>query len=391
MKKYYQTLGLEEGASKKDIEYAYNRLSKELDPASNDNLEFFVEEYSLVQVAYHALIEKNFDDKIDLESSRSKTNINSSIDLEEVINKSLNKNPKNISLKPQKKLNFLKVFSLLVLLTLILTPFVLIQFDNISDSKKILFEAKALYSKDSLTKSIVKLDQSLAKYYLSESLKLKGDIRFKQRRYDLSTIHYRSVINKNHTFDSIKFDYGYSLIMNKEFDLGMSFISEGIGNKSTSHSINYVNKVLSNNNSNKRNHYIALVILNSRLKYSSDSSLIFNRARLHHNLGMYTESISDYSVYIKKNQNSWPQYFNRALAYYQNSEYKRSISDFNKSLEFDNVERIGSIYNHLGKSYYNLNQFSVSYDNFKIALSYDYPVSNSAGSLYWHVKRKLNR
>ena len=81
MKKYYQILGLEESASKKDIEYAYNRLSKELDPASNDNLEFFVEEYNLVQVAYHALIEKDFDDKIDLESSRSKTNVNSSIEL----------------------------------------------------------------------------------------------------------------------------------------------------------------------------------------------------------------------------------------------------------------------------------------------------------------------
>ena len=56
MIKYYKTLGLEKGASKEEIIKAYNRLSKELDPANNDNLEFFVEEYALVQEAYKKLI-----------------------------------------------------------------------------------------------------------------------------------------------------------------------------------------------------------------------------------------------------------------------------------------------------------------------------------------------
>ena len=56
MIKYYKTLGLEKGASKEEIVEAYNRLSKELDPANNDNLEFFVEEYALVQEAYKKLI-----------------------------------------------------------------------------------------------------------------------------------------------------------------------------------------------------------------------------------------------------------------------------------------------------------------------------------------------
>ena len=55
MKKYFKVLGLEEGASKEEIEEAYIRLSKELDPATNDNLEFFVEEYNLVQEAYKKL------------------------------------------------------------------------------------------------------------------------------------------------------------------------------------------------------------------------------------------------------------------------------------------------------------------------------------------------
>ena len=40
----YQTLGLQEGASQEQIQEAYDRLSKELDPTNNDNQEFFIEE-----------------------------------------------------------------------------------------------------------------------------------------------------------------------------------------------------------------------------------------------------------------------------------------------------------------------------------------------------------
>lgn len=55
MKNYYKTLGLKEGASQEEIQTAYERLSKELDPKNNDNQEFFVEEYKKVQEAYKAL------------------------------------------------------------------------------------------------------------------------------------------------------------------------------------------------------------------------------------------------------------------------------------------------------------------------------------------------
>ena len=55
MKNYYKTLGLKEGASQKEIQTAYERLSKELDPKNNDNQEFFKEEYQKVQEAYEAL------------------------------------------------------------------------------------------------------------------------------------------------------------------------------------------------------------------------------------------------------------------------------------------------------------------------------------------------
>ena len=55
MKNYYQILGLQEGASQKDIEQAYQKLIKELHPENNDNNEFFKEEYEKVLEAYNAL------------------------------------------------------------------------------------------------------------------------------------------------------------------------------------------------------------------------------------------------------------------------------------------------------------------------------------------------
>ena len=58
MEKYYKVLDLEEGASQEEIQEAYERLSKELDPDNNDNLEFFVEEFALLKEAYKALIGK---------------------------------------------------------------------------------------------------------------------------------------------------------------------------------------------------------------------------------------------------------------------------------------------------------------------------------------------
>ena len=55
MKHHFETLGLQEGCSQEQIQEAYDRLSKELNPANNDNQEFFKEEYEKVQEAYKAL------------------------------------------------------------------------------------------------------------------------------------------------------------------------------------------------------------------------------------------------------------------------------------------------------------------------------------------------
>ena len=56
MKKYYEILGLKEGATKQEIKKAYNKLSKELDPKKNNNEEFFVEETKKLKEAYDKLM-----------------------------------------------------------------------------------------------------------------------------------------------------------------------------------------------------------------------------------------------------------------------------------------------------------------------------------------------
>jgi uncharacterized membrane protein YhaH (DUF805 family) len=55
MKKYFDILGLPEGAAQEAIQEAYDRLYKELDPVNNNNQEFFVEEFEKLQEAYKML------------------------------------------------------------------------------------------------------------------------------------------------------------------------------------------------------------------------------------------------------------------------------------------------------------------------------------------------
>lgn len=52
---YFETLGLQKGATQKEIQAAYDHLSKELAKKKKSEQEFFKEEYKKVQEAYKAL------------------------------------------------------------------------------------------------------------------------------------------------------------------------------------------------------------------------------------------------------------------------------------------------------------------------------------------------
>ena len=56
MKKYYEILGIKEGATKQDIKKAFNKQSKELDLKKNDNQDFFIEETRKLKEAYDKLM-----------------------------------------------------------------------------------------------------------------------------------------------------------------------------------------------------------------------------------------------------------------------------------------------------------------------------------------------
>ena len=58
-KEALQILGLGKNASKQEIDDAYKKLSEELDPANNDNQEFFIEKHKELQDIYQLLCEKS--------------------------------------------------------------------------------------------------------------------------------------------------------------------------------------------------------------------------------------------------------------------------------------------------------------------------------------------
>ena len=97
MKNYYKILGLKESASQKEIQSAFERLSKELDPKNNDNQEFFVEEYKKVQEAYKALSNSS----IIATEKGSKSHKSQDLDLKQ--KESLNDQPPKIKSKTSKR------------------------------------------------------------------------------------------------------------------------------------------------------------------------------------------------------------------------------------------------------------------------------------------------
>ena len=97
MKHHFKTLGLQEGASQEEIQEAYDRLSRELNPSNNDNQEFFIEEYEKVQEAYKALNQSSI-----LKNSDSSGSSLSSKKLEDSSSSSKNAGSFTVTISPEK-------------------------------------------------------------------------------------------------------------------------------------------------------------------------------------------------------------------------------------------------------------------------------------------------
>ena len=106
MNHHFDTLGLSQGASQQEIQEAYDRLSKELNPEKNDNLEFFKEEYEKVQEAYEAL----YNSYILATEKGAKSYKNEAIEPEDMSPKSLNNSLKKRHNKLRIKQNITILF-----------------------------------------------------------------------------------------------------------------------------------------------------------------------------------------------------------------------------------------------------------------------------------------
>ena len=139
MKNYYETLGLEAGASKEEIEKRYKQLSEELNPANNDNQEFFKEEFEKVQEAYQVLIK-------DALLSKSKLGDKLNSNLESIDKNIVDNDNEDLNNKPS---SFLSKQNLILLLLIILIGHnlflqtKLVFENNNEDLKSIILEASA--------------------------------------------------------------------------------------------------------------------------------------------------------------------------------------------------------------------------------------------------------
>jgi hypothetical protein len=97
MNHHFDTLGLSQGASQQEIQEAYDRLSKELNPSNNDNQEFFVYEYEKVQEAYKAISKSSI-----LKNNKSFSSSSPTKKLEDSSSSSKDSGSLKVSISPEK-------------------------------------------------------------------------------------------------------------------------------------------------------------------------------------------------------------------------------------------------------------------------------------------------
>ena len=163
MKHHFKTLGLQDVASQEEIKTTYERLSKELDPANNDNQEFFEEEYKKVQEAYEAL----YNSSILATEKGAKSHKNKIIEPEDMVPKNLAKLLNNSIEKRHNKLRIKQNITILFLIFSIgfnVFTYIKVQGDNnaISVSKSYMNKAED-YSEDA------RIYRNQAEQYMQEA------------------------------------------------------------------------------------------------------------------------------------------------------------------------------------------------------------------------------
>jgi uncharacterized protein (TIGR02145 family) len=120
MENHYQTLGLKEGASQEAIQEAYDRLYKELNPANNNNQDFFIEEFEKLEQAYKVLHNSSI-----LSSTSEASEASSSDRTPSTVKKSIGKLKPKTALKQSKLKNKKIIIVAIGLIIIVLIAYVI--------------------------------------------------------------------------------------------------------------------------------------------------------------------------------------------------------------------------------------------------------------------------
>ena len=388
MKRYFDTLGLKEGASQEEIESAYTRLSKDLDPKENDNLDFFVEEYNLVQEAYKKLREtddlsseteketfktntvpeniKNISEKIpkdynginslnpneDSQTSNDKLPATVKTNSNKQNNESPNTNaskPKENNIPKNSKWNRgLKIF--LTSITLFLLLYSISMF---------------FYSKSKINKANIYYERALVRYEVEDFNRAKEDIEMIDALYEeLNLLPFFSI--------------GYEVFEESFILLGDIYINELEYNFAVSR----YTKALFLNNENKDTYiklgdaYVKIGNKNQQAIYNYKKGIKFFKSydfskkfKEFYDDKKYILSIAICEIEINKNPRSFYGYFNKAIAYNGIKDDKSAIKQNLIALNINpNSKR--ALYNH-GLYLYNEEKYSDAIEYLSKAIKED--------------------
>ena len=434
MKKYYDLLGLQEGASYEEIQEAYDRLSVDLDPSNNDNLDFFIEEYAKLKKAYSKLLEITPKTVSNANIENEEPSDNEGITLDSTTIKNLysarypfkedstitenecdnndnvdsDKNPENSDRpnpnksKPSNR-KFFK-HALISFISIFLIGIIVYLVDNNLKTKKAdAFYKTAYYnySNGRYDKALEYLDYALDKktnYIKAHSL--KGDVYMKKSSFLNATNSYKKVRVINKSYDSINYKIGYSLIANKKIKDGTLYLEYFVAEKSSSNKkkLEIIRGLIRDfKKDDQIDRYLALaycnlIIKKSKLKSSKKDEFndaYFQRGRIYYNLKEYQLSIDNYDVTIKANYSPSSSYFNRGLSYYWLNKEALALLDYNKAIELNSTNAL--FYRARGNNYYWMKDYLKAYEDYEKSIELGYTSSDLISSYYNKAKEEYDK
>jgi len=434
MKKYYDLLGLQEGASYEEIQEAYDRLSVDLHPSNNDNLDFFIEEYAKLKKAYSKLLEITPKTVSNANIENEEPSDNEGITLDSTTIKNLysarypfkedstitenecdnndnvdsDKNPENSDRpnpnksKPSNR-KFFK-HALISFISIFLIGIIVYLVDNNLKTKKAdAFYKTAYYnySNGRYDKALEYLDYALDKktnYIKAHSL--KGDVYMKKSSFLNATNSYKKVRVINKSYDSINYKIGYSLIANKKIKDGTLYLEYFVAEKSSSNKkkLEIIRGLIRDfKKDDQIDRYLALAYCNLIIKkYKLKSSkkdefndAYFQRGRIYYNLKEYQLSIDNYDVTIKANYSPSSSYFNRGLSYYWLNKEALALLDYNKAIELNSTNAL--FYRARGNNYYWMKDYLKAYEDYKKSFELGYTSSDLNSSYYNKAKEEYDK